>query len=85
MNPHLSTRYKFIFYFSFDVSPRLAYRRLMNKKDGFTGSLQIGDKLFHECEDLGLGLIVTAENIDELTAIFTKEALLTAFIDTNAI
>ena len=56
----------------------------MNLKDGFTGSLQIGDKLFPESADLGLGDVVTAENIDELTAIFTKEALLTAVADSIA-
>ena len=56
----------------------------MNLKDGFTGSLQIGDKLFPESVELGLGDIVTADNIDELTAIFTKEALLTAVADSIA-
>ena len=56
----------------------------MNKKDGFTGSLQIGDKLFPESVELGLGDVVTAENIDELTAIFTNEALLTAVADSVA-
>ena len=56
----------------------------MNLKDGFTGSLQIGDKLFPESIELGLGDVVTAENIDELTAIFTKEALLTAVADSIA-
>ena len=30
MNPHLSTHYKFIFDFSFDVSPHLTYRHLVN-------------------------------------------------------
>ena len=61
MKSALSTRYKFIFDFSFDASPRLAYRHLMNKKDGFTGSLQIGDKLFPESIELGLGdVVITA-------------------------
>jgi hypothetical protein len=56
----------------------------MNRKDGFNGTLAIGDTLFPECEDLGLGLTVTAENIDELTAIFTNESLLTAVADSVA-
>jgi hypothetical protein len=56
----------------------------MNKKDGFTGSLQIGDALFPECVDLGLGLTVTAENIQELTAIFMNELLVTAVADSVA-
>ena len=56
----------------------------MNKKDGFNGTLVIGDTLFPECEELGLGLVVTAENIDELTAIFTNESLLTAVADSVA-
>ena len=56
----------------------------MNKKDGFNGSLSIGDTLFPECVDLGLGLTVTAENIDELTMIFTNESLLTAVADSAA-
>ena len=56
----------------------------MNKKDGFNGSLQIGDKLFPESIELGLGDVVTAENIDELTAIFTNESLLTAVADSVA-
>jgi hypothetical protein len=56
----------------------------MNKKDGFTGSLQIGDTLFPECVDLGLGDVVTAENIAELTAIFTNESLVTAVADSVA-
>ena len=56
----------------------------MNKKDGFNGTLAIGDTLFPECEELGLGLVVTAENIDELTAIFTNESLLTAVADSVA-
>ena len=47
----------------------------MNKKDGFNGSLNIGDKLFPESVELGLGDVVTAENIDELTRIFTNESL----------
>ena len=84
MKSALSTRYKFIFDFSFDVSPRLAYRLSMNKKDGFTGSLQIGDKLFPESIELGLGDVVTAENIEELTSIFTTEAILTAVADSVA-
>jgi hypothetical protein len=56
----------------------------MNKKDGFNGTLAIGDTLFPECEELGLGLVVTAENIDELTAIFTNESLVTAVADSVA-
>ena len=56
----------------------------MNKKDGFTGSLQIGDRLFPESADLGLGDVVTAENIDELTTIFTNESLITAVADSVA-
>jgi hypothetical protein len=56
----------------------------MNRKDGFNGTLAIGDTLFPECEELGLGLVVTAENIDELTAIFTNESLLTAVADSVA-
>jgi hypothetical protein len=56
----------------------------VNKKDGFNGTLAIGDTLFPECEELGLGLVVTAENIDELTAIFTNESLLTAVADSVA-
>ena len=46
---------------------------MQNIKDGFTGSLEIGGILLPECEDLGFGLIVTAENIEALTAIFTAE------------
>ena len=46
---------------------------MQNIKDGFTGTLEIGDILLPECEDLGFGLIVTAENIEALTAIFTAE------------
>jgi hypothetical protein len=84
MKPAFFTRYKFIFDFSFDVSPHLTYRLSMNKKDGFNGTLQIGDKLFPESADLGLGDVVTAENIGELTSIFTKEALLTAVADSAA-
>ena len=57
---------------------------MQNKKDGFTGSLQIGDTLFPECVDLGLGLTVTADNIQELTAIFTNESLVTAVADSVA-
>lgn len=56
----------------------------MNLKDGFTGSLQIGDKLFPESVELGLGDVVTAENIEELTSIFTTEAILTAVADSVA-
>jgi len=56
----------------------------MNKKDGFNGSLSIGDKLFPECVDLGLGEVVTAENIAELTAIFMSESLVTAVADSVA-
>lgn len=57
---------------------------MQNIKDGFTGSLQIGDTLFPECVDLGLGLTVTADNIEELTRIFTNESLLTAVADSAA-
>jgi hypothetical protein len=57
---------------------------VQNIKDGFTGSLQIGDTLFPECVDLGLGLTVTADNIEELTRIFTNESLLTAVADSAA-
>ena len=56
----------------------------MNKKDGFNGSLKIGDRLFPESADLGLGDVVTAENIEELTSIFTTEAILTAVADSVA-
>ena len=42
-------------------------------KDGFTGTLTIGDRLFPESIDLGLGNYVTADNIDELTSIFSSE------------
>jgi hypothetical protein len=56
----------------------------MNKKDGFNGSLSIGDKLFPESADLGLGDVVTAENIAELTTIFTNESLVTAVADSVA-
>jgi hypothetical protein len=56
----------------------------MNKKDGFNGSLSIGDKLFPESADLGLGDVVTAENIAELAAIFTNESLITAVADSVA-
>lgn len=56
----------------------------MNSKDGFNGSLQIGDKLFPESIELGLGDVVTAENIDELTRIFTTEAILAAIADSTA-
>ena len=57
---------------------------MQNIKDGFTGTLQIGDKLFTESIELGLGDVVTADNIDELTAIFTTEAILTAIADSVA-
>jgi hypothetical protein len=56
----------------------------MNKKDGFNGTLAIGDTLFPECAELGLGLTVTAENIAELTNIFTNESLITAVADSVA-
>ena len=56
----------------------------MNKKDGFTGSIQIGDKLFPESIELGLGDVVTADNIEELTSIFTNESLITAVADSVA-
>lgn len=56
----------------------------MNKKDGFTGNLGLGDKLFPESIELGLGDVVTTENIDELTAIFTNESILTAVADSIA-
>lgn len=42
-------------------------------KDGFTGTLEIGDILLPECEDLGFGLVVTDENIDPLTYLFRAE------------
>jgi hypothetical protein len=58
---------------------------VQNIKDGFNGTLAIGDKLFPECEDLGLGLIVTAENIAELTTIFMSETLLTAIDESIAL
>jgi hypothetical protein len=58
--------------------------RQRQAKDGFTGSLQIGDKLFPESIELGLGDVVTAENIDELTSIFTNESLITAVADSVA-
>jgi hypothetical protein len=48
----------------------------VNKKDGFTGSLAIGDRLFPESADLGLG--------DVVTAIFTNESLITAVADSVA-
>ena len=57
---------------------------MTSTKDGFTGSLAIGDTLFPECVDLGLGLTVTADNIQELTAIFMNESLLTAVADSVA-
>ena len=75
---------KFIFDFSFDSFHPITYRHLVNKKDGFNGTLAIGDTLFPECVDLGLGLTVTAENIQELTMIFTNESLLTAVADSIA-
>jgi hypothetical protein len=56
----------------------------MNTKDGFNGTLAIGDKLFPECEELGLGTVVTADNIAELTKIFMNETLLTAVADSVA-
>jgi len=68
----------------FDSFRSVAHSHAVNKKDGFTGSLQIGDTLFPECVDLGLGLTVTAENIAELTAIFMNESLLTAVADSVA-
>ena len=46
---------------------------MQNIKDGFNGSLSIGDILLPECEDLGFGLTVTEENIEALTSIFTAE------------
>lgn len=70
---------------SFDVESTIARARSlfsfsrweelypMNEKDGFTGSLRIGDRLFPECAELGFGLTVTAENIEALTALFTAE------------
>jgi len=57
---------------------------VQNTKDGFNGSLSIGDTLFPECEELGLGLIVTEDNIQELTTIFMNETLLTAVADSVA-
>ena len=57
---------------------------MQNTKDGFNGSLSIGDTLFPECEELGLGLIVTEDNIQELTTIFMNETLLTAVADSVA-
>lgn len=47
---------------------------MQNIKDGFNGTLEIGDTLLPECDDLGFGLIVTPENIEALTAIFTAES-----------
>ena len=46
---------------------------MQNKKDGFTGTLEIGDILLPECEDLGFGLIVTEDNIAPLTYLFRAE------------
>jgi hypothetical protein len=84
MKPHLFAPFKKYFDFSFDSLPSLPYRHSMNKKDGFNGTLAIGDKLFPESADLGLGDVVTAENIAELTMIFTNEALVTAVADSVA-
>jgi hypothetical protein len=42
-------------------------------KDGFNGTLEIGDILMPECEDLGFGLIVTEDNIAPLTYLFRAE------------
>jgi len=42
-------------------------------KDGFTGTLEIGDILLPECEDLGFGLVVTEDNIAPLTYLFRAE------------
>ena len=58
---------------------------MQNKKDGFTGTLEIGDILLPECEDLGLGLTVTEHNIQELTTIFMSETLLTAIDESIAL
>lgn len=44
-----------------------------NIKDGFNGTLKVGDTLDPECEDLGFGLIVTEENIAPLTYLFRAE------------
>ena len=61
---------------------------MQNIKDGFTGTLEIGDILLPECEDLGFGLIVTEENIEALTSIFATEqarsVLLPAIADSVA-
>ena len=84
MKPHLLHLSKFILDFSFDSFRSVAHSHAMNKKDGFNGSLSIGDKLFPESADLGLGDVVTAENIEELTMIFTNESLLTAVADSVA-
>ena len=46
---------------------------MQNIKDGFTGTLEIGDILRPECEDLGFGLVVTEENIAPLTYLFRAE------------
>jgi len=46
---------------------------VQNIKDGFTGTLEIGDILLPECEDLGFGLVVTEENIAPLTYLFRAE------------
>jgi hypothetical protein len=46
-----------------------------NLKDGFTGDLIQGDRLFPESIDLGLGNYVTADNIEELMAIFSSEPI----------
>ena len=61
---------------------------MQNIKDGFTGSLSIGDILMPESADLGFGLIVTEENIEALTSIFATEqarsVLLPAIADSVA-
>ena len=61
---------------------------MQNIKDGFTGTLEIGDILMPECEDLGFGLTVTEENIEALTSIFATEqarsVLLPAIADSVA-
>ena len=44
-----------------------------NIKDGFNGTLKVGDTLDPECEDFGFGLIVTEENIAPLTYLFRAE------------
>ena len=84
MKSALSTLSQNYFVFFFDSLPLSHYRLSMNKKDGFTGSIQIGDKLFPESIELGLGDVVTADNIEELTSIFTNESLITAVADSVA-